>query len=58
MNAPRGADATPASRIDGQGLRVGPPLEQFRGVLTGVPTFDGKRTSLFEERMSDDDGGR
>jgi circadian clock protein KaiC len=23
------------------GLRVGPPLEQFMGVLTGVPTYVG-----------------
>ncbi len=45
-------------RIDSQGLRVGPPLEQFRGVLTGVPTFEGKRASLLEERETDDDGGR
>jgi circadian clock protein KaiC len=37
-------------RIDGNGLRVGPPLEQFRGVLTGVPTFMGQRASLLEER--------
>jgi circadian clock protein KaiC len=44
-------------RIDSQGLRVGPPLEQFRGVLTGVPTFDGKRTSLLEER-GEPHGGR
>jgi circadian clock protein KaiC len=44
-------------RIDGQGLRVGPPLEQFRGVLTGVPTYDGKRTSLLEER-GEPHGGR
>ena len=28
-------------RIDSRGLRVGLPLEQFRGVLTGVPTSRG-----------------
>jgi len=25
--------------MDGQGLRVGPPLRQFRGILTGVPVL-------------------
>lgn len=45
-------------RIDSQGLRVGPPLEQFRGVLTGVPTFEGQRASLLEERETDNDAGR
>lgn len=28
-------------RLDG-GLTVGPPLREFRGVLTGVPTYDGQ----------------
>jgi len=45
-------------RIDSRGLRVGPPLEQFRGVLTGVPTFDGQRAALLEERGVDDAGGK
>ena len=35
--------------IDQDGLRVGPKLAGFRGVLTGVPTFEGK-TALLEER--------
>ena len=30
-------------RIHSTGIRVGPPLEEFRGVLTGVPTFAGKQ---------------
>jgi circadian clock protein KaiC len=38
--------------IDGEGLRVGPKLEGFRGVLTGVPTFEGQ-TTLLEERVAD-----
>ncbi|SEP22434.1 circadian clock protein KaiC [Methylobacterium sp. ap11] len=29
-------------RIDGDGLRVGEPLVGFRGVLTGVPVFQGR----------------
>ena len=37
-------------RIDKGGLRVGEPLEQFRGVLTGVPTFDGDRRALLPKR--------
>lgn len=28
--------------ISSQGLRVGPPLKDFQGVLTGVPQFHGK----------------
>jgi circadian clock protein KaiC len=28
------------------GIRVGGPLEQFRGVLTGVPTYEGKPGTL------------
>ena len=28
-------------RIDGGGIRVGPKLVGFRGVLTGTPVFDG-----------------
>lgn len=35
--------------VDGGGIRVGPKLEGFRGVLTGVPTFEGK-TALLKER--------
>ena len=34
--------------IDGRGIRVGPKLEGFRGVLTGVPTFEGKSALLGE----------
>jgi circadian clock protein KaiC len=41
-------------RIDSQGLRVGRPLDVFRGVLTGVPTFDGKRATLLKDREGDD----
>ncbi|HSP25841.1 MAG TPA: ATPase domain-containing protein, partial [Saliniramus sp.] len=37
-------------RIDQGGLRVGEPLEQFSGVLTGVPTFDGDRRNLLNKR--------
>lgn len=37
-------------RIDGHGIRVGEPLSQFRGVLTGVPSFDGQRGALLQDR--------
>jgi len=33
-------------RIEAGGIRVGEPLHQFRGVMTGVPTFEGERSSL------------
>lgn len=41
-------------RIDAGGVRVGSPLDAFRGVLTGVPDFDGGSETLMESR--DDDG--
>lgn len=34
--------------IDNQGIRIGPALKSFRGILTGVPTFDGPTDSLIE----------
>ena len=36
-------------RIDGRGLTVGEPLQQFQGVLRGVPTFVGVAGSLMVE---------
>jgi hypothetical protein len=29
---------------------VGPPLEEFRGVLTGVPVYEGRQTPLMETK--------
>lgn len=40
-------------RIDQQGIRVGEPLQQFRGVLTGVPTFQGEVETLLRNRDGD-----
>ncbi|GMV28978.1 MAG: hypothetical protein AMXMBFR59_11030 [Rhodanobacteraceae bacterium] len=37
-------------RIDTQGLRVGAPLAEFRGVMTGTPVYAGSRTPLLEDR--------
>lgn len=36
--------------IDSQGLRVGEPLANFRGVLTGTPKFVGDAAPLLETR--------
>jgi circadian clock protein KaiC len=36
-------------KVTSQGIRVGKPLKQFRGVLTGVPTFGGMNNRLSEE---------
>jgi hypothetical protein len=30
-------------KITSDGIRFGAPLREFRGVLTGVPTYDGTR---------------
>ena len=37
-------------RIDKHGLRVGSPLSQFNGILTGVPQYAGQSGTLLEER--------
>lgn len=36
-------------KLDRTGLRVGQPLVNFHGVLTGVPTFQGKGTEMLPE---------
>ena len=40
---------------DGQGVRIGPALSQFRGVLTGVPVYTGSGDLILEEAVG---GGR
>jgi circadian clock protein KaiC len=42
-------------RLDAQGLRVGAPLSDFHGVLSGVPMYQGADAALLRDR--DDDGG-
>src|SRR5262245_48313038 len=37
-------------RLTKGGIRVGEPLRAFRGVLTGVPIYEGKGGSLMEEK--------
>jgi circadian clock protein KaiC len=36
-------------RIGRQGIRIGEPLTEFRGVLTGTPEYAGERTPLLED---------
>jgi circadian clock protein KaiC len=39
-------------RIDSSGIRVGEPLHDFRGVLTGVPSFVGTSNALLSTRTN------
>lgn len=43
-------DAIRELRIDAQGVRVGEPLADFKGVLTGTPEYVGSKTPLMEDR--------
>ncbi len=36
--------------MDAEGLHVGEPLEQFRGILTGVPVYEGTGNNLRREK--------
>ena len=38
-------------RIDSQGIRIGAPLTNFRGVLTGTPEYTGAARPLMEDRI-------
>jgi circadian clock protein KaiC len=40
-------------RIDHRGVRIGEPLTDFRGVLTGYPTYTGETKPLLQERPPD-----
>ncbi|HUN42911.1 MAG TPA: ATPase domain-containing protein [Acetobacteraceae bacterium] len=40
-------------QIDGRGIRVGGPLNDFRGVLTGVPNYVGLSASLLGARADE-----
>jgi len=35
-------------RLSAAGIEVGAPLQEFHGVLTGVPVHSGSRTSLMK----------
>lgn len=43
-------DAIRELRIDAQGIRVGKPLTDFKGVMTGTPEYTGERSPLLEAR--------
>ena len=43
-------DAIREFRIDRQGVRVGEPLVEFRGIMTGTPEYVGPRDPLMEDR--------
>lgn len=47
-------DAIRELRIDSKGVRVGEPLVNFRGVLTGTPEYFGAERPLMEERTRDE----
>lgn len=40
-------------RISADGVRVGPALEQFHGILTGVPAFSGPTSTLLEPKADE-----
>lgn len=37
-------------RIDAKGVRVGEPLSEFKGILTGTPEYIGSQAPLMEDR--------
>ena len=37
-------------RVDAEGVRVGAPLVEFKGVMTGTPEYTGARSPLMEDR--------
>lgn len=43
-------DAIREFRVDAKGVRVGEPLKDFRGVLSGTPEYVGSRAPLMEDR--------
>ncbi|MYZ45607.1 ATPase domain-containing protein [Schauerella aestuarii] len=51
--AGRHEDTIREFRVDAQGVRVGEPLINFRGVLTGTPEYVGKPHPLLEDRQDD-----
>jgi circadian clock protein KaiC len=38
--------------LTSQGIRIGQPLNDFEGVLTGIPVYRGNRDGLIEEPKS------
>jgi circadian clock protein KaiC len=46
-------DAIREFRVDADGVRVGQPLTEFRGVMTGTPEYLGQVDPLLEDRRRD-----
>jgi circadian clock protein KaiC len=46
-------DAIREFRVDADGVRVGQPLTDFRGVMTGTPEYLGQVDPLLEDRRRD-----
>ncbi|KKC27588.1 ATPase domain-containing protein [Sphingomonas sp. SRS2] len=46
----RHEDSIRELRIDGHGIRIGEPLTNFRGVMTGTPEYRGEADPLMEDR--------
>ncbi len=40
--------------IDRRGVRVGRPLDNFHGILTGVPTYVGEASTLIGDRSDEE----
>jgi circadian clock protein KaiC len=45
-------------RIGQGGIKLGKPLTEFHGVLTGVPVYHGKGEGLMEQNESDENEGK
>jgi circadian clock protein KaiC len=38
--------------LSSEGIQVGEPLEEFQGVLTGVPAYVGEKAKLLQKNVS------
>jgi circadian clock protein KaiC len=47
-------DAIREFRLTAQGVKVGPPLTEFQGILSGVPNYRGDSSPLFPTESSKD----
>jgi len=45
-------------RLDGVGVRVGPPLKGFRGIMGGIPLYEGRTDMLARRREARDEASR
>jgi circadian clock protein KaiC len=47
-------DAIREFRLTGSGVKVGPPLTEFQGILTGVPNYRGGASPLLPTERAQD----